>query len=461
MKKFVIFISVFPQLLFGQGVLNNGGIIYVSSGTSICVKEGGVKNQASGAIENGGTILVENDWEQTTGATYNGTGTIAFKGSINQNLMGISSVSNLVIDNGNELILNNDLSISTELSLTSGKLKLGSNTLTIANTANISNADNNNYIVTNGTGTLKREVSNANVVFPIGNATYNPVNISNTGTIDNFMVRVSDNISAGSNDFVNRTWKVSEETNGGSIATLSFQWNEVDELASFDRTQSGVSHFTSGAWTTPTYTAATNVSGTQWKQSLAGVTSFSPFTIASDGAIFPITLLDFSGHTEKIGNLLAWTTSNELQSSHFDIERSFDGNEFSKIGERKAAGSSNLPLNYNYLDAFPSPTRNYYRLKMFDIDGGYAYSNTIELSQNPTGMTIYPNPATISVVVSANFAAGNVITLSSITGQIVYENVLDAPASHVSIPVEGLSKGVYFVRVLQNHLIYTEKLVVE
>jgi hypothetical protein len=64
-----------------------------------------------------------------------------------------------------------------------------------------------------------------------------------------------------------------------------------------------------------------------------------------------VEITAFKAQNTEGGNLLTWQTASEINTSHFDIERSTDGKLFEKIGELKA---QNKPTNYNYLDKSPS-----------------------------------------------------------------------------------------------------------
>ena len=71
-----------------------------------------------------------------------------------------------------------------------------------------------------------------------------------------------------------------------------------------------------------------------------------------------------------------WATSQELNSSHFEIEKSTDGVNFYYLGKVNAAGTSIAQRDYSYVDTKVNEF-NYYRLKMVDIDGKFVYSKTI------------------------------------------------------------------------------------
>ena len=73
---------------------------------------------------------------------------------------------------------------------------------------------------------------------------------------------------------------------------------------------------------------------------------------------------------ENAGNVdVKWSTSREINSNYFLIERSTDAITYEEIAKLDAAGNSNQTLNYSFTDKFPHPGNNYYRLKQVDING--------------------------------------------------------------------------------------------
>jgi len=98
----------------------------------------------------------------------------------------------------------------------------------------------------------------------------------------------------------------------------------------------------------------------------------------------PVDWLSFNA--EATGNntsSLNWSTATELNNSHFEIERSFNGLSWNKVGQVKGNGTSNVVNNYNKLDIIPSSwTGNvaYYRIKQVDFNGKFEYSKTEKVS---------------------------------------------------------------------------------
>jgi hypothetical protein len=178
----------------------------------------------------------------------------------------------------------------------SGKLKLGTNTLTANST---SDGTSLVFVVTTDGGALKlTSVGSSPKLFPVGTTAYAPVWITNSGTIDTISVGVikdTDNAPYGGR--VRVKWNISENTAGGGDYTLQFGWvNSLEETAfradrannarifyMADTTEAGTGNYTTQFITQP-YTV-----------SRAGITTLGPFAV---GRFRDVT--GIAGQTENV-----------------------------------------------------------------------------------------------------------------------------------------------------------------
>jgi len=86
--------------------------------------------------------------------------------------------------------------------------------------------------------------------------------------------------------------------------------------------------------------------------------------------------LPLSGAELQIGNMLEWSTSLELNSERFVVQRSLDGISYEDIGRVEAAGLSNQEKSYHFMDIGIDDKKTFYRLKQVDDDGSTSYSQT-------------------------------------------------------------------------------------
>ncbi|MBP6234796.1 MAG: putative Ig domain-containing protein [Saprospiraceae bacterium] len=239
----------------------------------------------------GGDMNVAGNWTNA-GTFIHNTRLVTFNGSSAQTLTGNTTFDYLTLNNSTGLTLQaaSAVTVNQTLALTSGKLTLGANNLTIGSTGSIT-ASATNYIVTNGTGALVRNaVGNSATAFPIGNSAsfYTPLTITNTGTVNNMAVSSSASITNAVYDatkIVTLQWTVTPG-GAGSVADITYNWNAGNQGGSYNATGTGEL----GVYTTgPTYaiTAIGAMSGQS--KSVTGVTlanSSNLMVLGNTGAVY-------------------------------------------------------------------------------------------------------------------------------------------------------------------------------
>lgn len=165
----------------------------------------------------------------------------------------------------------------------------------------------------------------------------------------------------------------------------------------------------------------------------------------------PVRLVLFSATKEEQSVALQWTTAAESNSNRFDVERSSNGKNWSRLGSRDAANESSQNFYYSYTDNKPLKGANIYRLKMIDNDGTFSYSRLQEVhfgKGSEITVTTSPNPSADKVTVKvSNGYTVKAIQLLNINGQVV-ENY--ANQSDNTISIKNLTTGIYFLQVTLN-----------
>lgn len=121
-----------------------------------------------------------------------------------------------------------------------------------------------------------------------------------------------------------------------------------------------------------------------YKAFTANFTGFSRFFLINNAVTLPLVLKDFTGALNKEQHSdLKWTTASENNTREFVVERSLDGvSNFEEIGRVPARGNSTTENKYTLTDPYVAEKVNYYRLKMYDIDGRFEYSPLV-IVRNP------------------------------------------------------------------------------
>ncbi|HEV7782338.1 MAG TPA: hypothetical protein VGO58_13785, partial [Chitinophagaceae bacterium] len=172
-----------------------------------------------------------------------------------------------------------------------------------------------------------------------------------------------------------------------------------------------------------------------------------PATIFS----LPVKLTYFKGRLENNTVVLDWQTSEEHNSSYFDIERSVNGGAFQKIGNVQAKGESNSPTVYNFIDNHPSAGSNVYRLKIVDKDGKFIYSPLVNIRiGNDGSVRVRSTLVSSSVTIEFSKAPAGIYQVDVLTmnGQVIQSGKLNISNDQAAtIVLKPLAGGIYMVRV--------------
>ncbi len=177
----------------------------------------------------------------------------------------------------------------------------------------------------------------------------------------------------------------------------------------------------------------------------------------------PVQLTEFKGTLQGKTALLQWKTSGEINSSHFELEKSNDGTAYRKIATVKAAGTSTSDINYSHIDNEALSENNYYRLKSVDLDNQFKYSNVvlIRLPNAAQGIYVLGNPFRDNISLRFIKTPKTKINLElfDISGKLVIKQEFGAGTQQFQLPVSAkLSAGVYQLRVSVDGNVFTEKL---
>jgi hypothetical protein len=169
-----------------------------------------------------------------------------------------------------------------------------------------------------------------------------------------------------------------------------------------------------------------------------------------DAGPLPVILSGFGVQRNKDNNVSAtWQTQQEINSSRFEIERSYDNISFQKIGSVLAAGSSHLLTTYTFSDnSNTSRNASIYRIKMIDKDGAFAYTETksVKGSGAKSDFIIFPNPGHGNAKITiSDLSETTEVQLLDVTGRLVKSVILNYAGT---TEVNNLQKGTYFVRTI-------------
>ena len=154
--------------------------------------------------------------------------------------------------------------------------------------------------------------------------------------------------------------------------------------------------------------------------------------------------------------LLSWSTASEINNSHFEIERSYDGKTFDVVGEVAGNGNSQHSIEYRYTDQRISPSENnvFYRLKQLDFNGAfeYSYMRVVRFDRMGEGMhlTAYPNPFLDEITLMVSLPQGEDYSLeiTDLKGAKVHQSNHTFTSGVHPLNLAKWNKGVYLVEVV-------------
>jgi len=120
----------------------------------------------------------------------------------------------------------------------------------------------------------------------------------------------------------------------------------------------------------------------------------------------PLHTLDLTALLQETKVSLKWVAENEMNTTKFVIQRSFDGANYTDIGTKVPAGQINTPTTYDFITDIQNLSMHsiiYYRIKAEDNIQRFAYSNIAPVRLGKiTGIKVWPNPFINDISISYN-----------------------------------------------------------
>lgn len=174
----------------------------------------------------------------------------------------------------------------------------------------------------------------------------------------------------------------------------------------------------------------------------------------NDGAL-PVDLLFFSATNDKRAKdniVLEWATASEQNNSHFIIEHSADGRNFTTLEKIEGMGTYDDLTEYSFTHEKIQTAKNYYRLKQVDFDGEFVFSAVEQINLTTSNVSI--KQTLVDNTLQVNYDIANATNASyqvlNAAGQSVQTGFLDAYNTQQAINVSDLNDGIYFFQVIAN-----------
>lgn len=398
-----------------------------------------------------GGYLVLKDINLVNNGTFNPAGgTVRFSGAVNNSISGASNPAFNILEinknTGNQVSLQNNISINTYISFISGLIELSGRNVILNGTAYLNNESEASRI-TGTTGGYIQATATLNAP-----ASANPGNlgtvISSAQNMGITVIRrghVSQQNTLGNGNSIYRYYDILPATPPTSF-NLRLNYFNAELNGLNEGSLAIVRRHNNLAWFAQGFTGR-NVTTNYVEYN--GITNYyQRWTLTTSDNILPLELLSFGTNCKTNAVELKWTTADDMNSGVFEVLRSNDGGTQWQTIENMQAGSSN---QYTYTDPLPGK-RAMYRLKMI-AEGNITYSaiRTPGCELASANALVYPSPATSYLQVQLNNMPNKelVLMIHSNNGQLMQiKNInMATTVETYTLPLAGLPAGTYHLSI--------------
>ena len=418
-------------------------------------------NTSLGKISvSGGNINIQ----KQLGATH--AGTLRFKTGSTINNFSMNLDPAVTRDT---VIVADDVNITGNLALTKGKIVMAAGKkLRLTSSATITGGSTGSFV----DGIMNRTGNNA-FTYHVGKGTkYAPVEFSNetgpgTNTYDvqyfnggygNYTVNPATLLNFPDYVVSPLEWWDIDRTGSGAV-DITFNYTDVTSLINVPNAIR-MAHFSAVDWNDLGGTPGVANTNTSGNVKVNGINSFSPFTFsAATIGVIPVKLNSFT--VQKAGNSvnINWSTSVEINSREFAVERSADGINWNTIDIVPASGNSQSVRYYSSIDMNPAKGINFYRIRQVDLDNRTEFSATRQVLFQPANeVLITPNPAGDHFNIYLNGNGNAQILVTDISGKLVRK--YNSGQNHIIVNSSNLPSGIYYVKVISTAGVRVNRLVI-
>jgi hypothetical protein len=392
------------------------------------------------------------------------------------------------VGNTGVLTVANNLTVSNILTLTTGKINLGANTLTIG-----TSLTNTGLIIHSSgfiQGKLKRWFSSTNSgnqsgLFPLGISTKRKfVKVEYIQPTDGGTLTAEWIPSAMGTNYTTDPIQTTCNGNFEIYNTASGYWSMTpgDGITNAENKKYNINLFADGLldFTNDCHVTILKRQGSNpWLQSgthvnntgdaispnvqRVGASGWSNWGFAGgSGTPLPVELSSFTLNCNEKGLNVDWTTESEFNSSSFELEQSSNGNDWDFVTSVEAAGNSTAHINYSYFIERTDKIK-YLRLRQIDINGEEQIYGPLSVNcKTFFKVTTYPNPSDDNFNLIINSVDNdNTVTMKLIdlNGRLLFEKNLSINEGinlYQISNIPQLVKGTYLISVSGDSLESTQ-----
>jgi hypothetical protein len=428
-------------------------VLAIASGSLAAQSQNVVKVQTGAILKTtGGATITLLDMNLDNDGTIDQS-SFRFNGTANNTISGTSTpifdLLEIAKTGSAKLSLNRGITISSSLQFSSGLIDLNNNNILLQPGALLNGESETSRIIgpTGGYVEITKNLNNPSSANPgnLGALITSTQNLGNTTIRRGHTVQSS---GGGLSTSIQRYFDIVPTNNAALNATFRFRYFDA-ELNGLDENTLVMWKSTDNVvWTNQGFTNRDAAGNYVEKNGLA---DFSRWTLSTAfNSPLPVQFVLFNVKCEGSRVMIHWKTAQEINASHFEVQRSSNGSDWTTIGTLQAAGNSSLPQSYSFIDNSPLLSGALYRIAEFDLDGKKQYTSINRADcGNVETWKAWPNPVDQQLFLTISVVNGSqaMIRLFDSRGALLREqrNTLMSGSNQLNVDMQRLPAGTYHV----------------
>jgi len=476
MKKILLSVGAGILLLgsqsFAQVGLYNAGTLAISTATDTLFISGNFTNESTAVFTNTGVLQVKQNLVNNQASMSAGTGILYLNGTATQTVSGtqVFKTFNLATNNAAGIVLNNNLSVSGIHTYIAGLITTAAtpNYMIYEAGSSYTGSSDTRHVY----GWVKK-LGNTDFVFPVGNASYlRAVALTNLTATAEFNVKHNHTVTPNRYSLYNplvyvdsaEYWTINKIS--GAAARIAMNWDN-SKIAFPNLMISDVKAvYYDGVFWRSIGGTATGSALTTGNVTSNSVTAFNTnFGFGSVSYVLPVKIISFTAQRKDGYSKINWTIGNELNVYNYELQRSDDGINFYPIHIHQPYNRNSTEF-YGYDDSRILQGTAFYRLKINNTGGQVNYSQTVAVSANDHGRSMYvianPVDASIDLYADADVTGVYNYTIANTSGQIMQQGTLDIKHAGVhAIYLKPVFAPGTYILVVQNDVNRLQKTIIK
>lgn len=169
----------------------------------------------------------------------------------------------------------------------------------------------------------------------------------------------------------------------------------------------------------------------------------------------PVKFVAFSGFVKNNEAYLSWETADQESVTHFEVQRSYDGSNFTTITIAMPAGTG-VSAVYNFTDLTKGAAVAYYRILSLEKNDRKNYSKIIKIAGSKQSFNIsniLQSGGMIRVDIQSNEKQSITIQLINSSGQVTGSKVqwINKGNTNINVNSSSAARGLYLVNVVTSN----------